>query len=174
MQIFWNDHKFAIHLKTSFQAFRKKIIRQIQHFNRFNWLTLKNEHRKFEKNLFRHNVVLIHFLRFDVIYFQWKTRLQIKKKRDFYFHEKHSDKNDENHFKNFSQHNENSVKHWISFVINSKSDEHRFLRRNVKNHHQFNIFAHQSSKNSVESSIIVRTDSASENFLRSIQFFFTN
>ena len=85
MQVFWNDHEFAIYLKTSFQTFWKKNIRQIQHFNRFNRLNLKNEHRKFEKKLFRHDAVSIHFLRFDVICFPWRARLQAKKNAIFIF-----------------------------------------------------------------------------------------
>jgi hypothetical protein len=45
MQVSRNDDEQSIHLKTSFKASEEKIDQQTEHFNDFNRILLKNEHR---------------------------------------------------------------------------------------------------------------------------------
>ena len=83
MQIFWNNHEFAIHLKTSFKTFRKKIIRQIQHFNRFDRFNLKNEHRKSKKIYFV--TILFQFIFCASIWFVFNEKHDYKQKKNTIF-----------------------------------------------------------------------------------------
>ena len=88
---------------------------------------------------------------------------------NFHVDEKNSNKNSHDHIENLQKHDENDVKHRISFIFDRKSFRHNHIRFNVTHHHQFNLFIDQKSTNIIQSSIDIKSNTTSKHILRLIQ-----
>ncbi len=167
MQISRNDDEQSAHLKTSFEAFKKKVNQQAEHFNSSNRVHLRSEHRRSSSHLSDHRTVSIHIMCFDLIRFQRRTWLQAKKECDINLHKRHSNSNDSDHFRRFQKHRRSDSERWILSVFNTSTAEHDHLRRAVAFDHQSRVFLHQESQSATQSISCLRINAASAHALRS-------